>query len=359
MHILTVVGARPQFVKAAVVSRAIARHNADGSSPTIQESIVHTGQHYDHGMSRVFFEQMEIPEPVVDLATGSGSHAVMTGTMLERLEREIVRRQPDLVLVYGDTNSTLAAALTAAKLCVPLAHVEAGLRSFNRRMPEELNRIVADRLAQWLFCPSNGARDQLAIEGIRRGVHVVGDVMVDAVHFYRARAKAPEEPGAFALATIHRAENTDDPERLRSIVDALANAPIPIVLPLHPRTRAAFERMSLDSLGSLRCIAPLSYFDMLGYLERAQFVLTDSGGLQKEAFLFGKRCITLRDQTEWTELVELDANRLVGSDPRRIREAFAWAEPPLDDVPPVYGDGTAGDKIVRHLVGATLHSATA
>lgn len=350
MKILTVVGARPQFVKAAVVSREILARRARGA--VLSEDLVHSGQHYDHGMSQVFFDEMEIPEPVAHLGVGSGAHGAQTGAMLAAIEREIALRKPDVVLVYGDTNSTLAGALAATKLHVPVAHVEAGLRSFNRRMPEEINRVLTDHCARWLFCPSEQSRAQLLREGIERGVHVVGDVMIDALLHYRERAQRPQVGGPFALATIHRAENTDDPDRLRALVGALSEAPVPVVLPLHPRTRHALERADLTVGGSLRTVEPLSYFDMLGHLDACQFVLTDSGGLQKEAYVFGKRCVTLREETEWTELVEAGGNRVVGADPEAIAISMEWAQAPLDDVPPVYGVGDAGPRIVDVLTSA-------
>ena len=343
MKVLTVVGARPQFVKAAVVSRALARLDA------AVEEIVHTGQHYDAGMSSVFFEQMEIPEPVVNLGIGGMSHGEMTGAMLAAIEREIIERRPDWLLVYGDTDSTLAGALAAAKLHVPVAHVEAGLRSFNRRMPEEINRVLTDRVADLLFCPTEHSKDLLAHEGIDAGVHVVGDVMVDAIHHYRPRAARPAIDGAFALATLHRAENVDDPERLARLIGALAEAPVPVILPLHPRTKARLEAASLALSGALQPVEPFGYFEMLGHLEHCEFVLTDSGGLQKEAFVFGKKCVTLRPETEWVELVELGANRLVDADVDAIRGAIEWARSPLSDLPAVYGRGDAGTRIVEIL----------
>ena len=350
LHVFTVVGARPQFVKAAVVSRAIMAAAASGRA--IRESLVHTGQHYDHGMSRVFFEEMSIPEPCANLAIGGGSHGAMTGRMLEALEREIVERRPDVVLVYGDTNSTLAGALAAAKLHVAVAHVEAGLRSFNRRMPEEVNRVVTDHLAALLFCPSASAEAQLAREGITAGVHVTGDVMVDALLQYRERAVPPDLPQPFALATLHRAENTDDPSRLGAILGALARAPVPVLLPLHPRTRGALGHGGGTTSGNLHVVEPLSYFHMLGALDACSFVATDSGGLQKEAYAFGKKCLILRDETEWTELVEVGANRVVGADSDRITAAFDWAMQPLRTTKPVYGDGHAGRAIVELLLAA-------
>ena len=346
MKVLTVVGARPQFVKAAVVSRALAEVDA------VAEEIVHTGQHYDTEMSRVFFEQMEIPEPVVNLGIGGKSHAEMTGAMLVGIEREIQERRPDWVLVYGDTDSTLAAALAAVKLHVRVAHVEAGLRSFNRRMPEEINRVLTDRVSELLFCPTEHSQTLLAREGIERGVHVVGDVMVDAIHHYRARALPPSNDGPFALATLHRAENVDDPQRLARLIEALAEAPVPVVLPLHPRTKSRLAASNIELGGALRAVEPLGYFEMLGHLERCAFVLTDSGGLQKEAFVFGKKCVTLRPETEWVELVELGANRIVDADVDKIRDALAWAQTPLAELPPVYGRGDAGPRIVELLMGS-------
>ena len=352
LNLVTVVGARPQFVKAAVVSRAIAQHNRAHPTQAIQEAIVHTGQHYDHLLSDVFFQQMDIPEPAVNLEVGSGSHAETTGAMLIGLEREIAARKPHWVVVYGDTNSTLAAALAAAKLHVPLAHVEAGLRSFNRRMPEEINRVVTDHVADCLFCPSEAPRKLLAAEGVDEGVHVVGDVMYDAVLHYRARAEPPARQAPFALASLHRAENTDDPLRLRRILGAMSRCPIPIVLPLHPRTRNAMEREGIQPTGRLETCAPLPYFAMLGHLDRCAFVVTDSGGLQKEAYFFGKKCVTVRDETEWTELVDAGANRVTGADPEAIQDAFGWALGPLEDAGALYGDGHAGERIVEILAAA-------
>ncbi len=348
LRILTVVGARPQFVKAAVISRAVAEHNARGEGRNIVEEIVHTGQHYDHRLSGCFFQEMQIPEPKADLGVGSGLHGATTAAMLAGLEGEILSRRPDVVLVYGDTNSTLAGALAAAKLNVPVAHVEAGLRSFNRAMPEEINRVVADHLAEVLYCPSEASRAQLAREGITDGVEVTGDVMYDAALFYRDRAVPPERE-SFALATVHRAENTDDPRRLARIVGMLESAPLDVLLPLHPRTRKALEKANIAPKSPVEIIEPLSYFSMLGHLQKCSFVVTDSGGLQKEAFFFGKKCITLRTETEWTELVEAGANRLVPPDEGEITEACAWALEPLESTAKPYGAGDAGQRIVRHL----------
>jgi UDP-GlcNAc3NAcA epimerase len=347
MKVLTVVGARPQFVKAAVVSRAFAERRGE-----VVEELLHTGQHYDHGMSQVFFDEMEIPAPVANLGLGGGTHGAATGAMLAGIEKEILARKPDWVLVYGDTNSTLAAALAAAKLHVKVAHVEAGLRSFNRKMPEEVNRVLTDHCSELLFCPSEASKALLAKEGITKGVRVVGDVMIDALLHYRSRARKPDISGPFALATLHRPENTDDPARLAAILGVLGEAPVPVVFPIHPRTREAMKRLGLEARGTLRLVDPLSYFEMLGHLDACRFVLTDSGGLQKEAYVFGKRCVTLRDETEWVELVEAGANRVVGADPAKIRAAFEWAQEPVPAPKPLYGDGQAGQKIVAALLEA-------
>jgi len=348
--IVTVVGARPQFVKAAVVSRAIAEYNQATLTWHIEEQIIHTGQHYDHLMSQAFFDEMDIPCPVANLGVGSGLHGKTTGVMLAGLEQEILTRQPDWVLVYGDTNSTLAGALAAVKLHVPVAHVEAGLRSFNKQMPEEINRILTDHVSTYLFCPSEHARAQLAREGITRGVHVVGDVMYDAVCYYRHRAIWPDHEGVYALASLHRAENTDDPQRLQRILAALGEAPVPVILPLHPRTHHIMEHERLRAHAQTKIVAPLSYFAMLGYLACCAFVITDSGGLQKEAYFFGKKCITVRDQTEWTELVERGANRVVGTDVSSICAAYTWAMQPLENPQALYGKGDAGKRIVELLI---------
>lgn len=350
LKLLSVVGARPQFIKAAAVRRAIDARNATRPDPPVQEEILHTGQHYDPLMSAVFFQEMAIPQPAVNLGVGSGLHGEVTAAMLAGIEREVLARRPDWTLVYGDTNSTLAGALAAAKLHVPVAHVEAGLRSFNRRMPEEINRVVTDHVSDCLFCPSEASRQQLAREGIVQGVHVVGDVMYDAVLYYRKKATPAAYPGPFALASIHRAENTDEPERLRGILAGLADAPVPVLLPLHPRTRKAIESESLVVGGQLKLLDPLPYFAMLGHLEACSFVVTDSGGLQKEAYFFSKRCITVRDETEWTELVKAGANQVVGADPEAIRRAYPWAQRPLTTTGELYGDGSASARIVEILL---------
>jgi len=349
--ILTVVGARPQFVKAAVVSRALKRLGSRARDG-VREIICHTGQHYDYAMDRVFFEEMEIAEPAVNLGVGSGPHGEITGSMMIGIEREILQHRPDCVLVYGDTNSTLAGALAAAKLQVLLAHVEAGLRSFNRIMPEEINRVVTDRLAQLLFCPSVRAAEQLRCEGVGEGIYVTGDVMYDSFLHYSTRRIPPDEPGPFALATIHRAENTDDAGRLQRIMTLLDACPVPIVLPMHPRTRAALNRTGFRQRGSLRITGPMSYFRMLGCLHACRFVVTDSGGLQKEAYFAGKKCITLRTETEWVELVDAGANRIVGVDEALLHEAFLWADDTQACIPEqqLYGSGRSGDRMAEILL---------
>lgn len=345
---LFVVGARPQFVKLAAVLRAARGMRAGRALPPIQT--IHTGQHYDHGMSQVFFDEMEIPEPDLNLGIGSGLHGAMTGRMLEALEREFIGRKPSLVVTFGDTNSTLAAALAAAKLRVPTAHIEAGLRSFNRAMAEEINRVVTDHVSDLLFCPSEASRRLLEQEGLTRGVHVVGDVMFDTFLHYRARAVDPAVSRPFALATLHRPETVDHPEKLAGVLAAFGRCPVPVRLPLHPRTRRQMAEAGLAAPANVVIVEPLSYFEMLGHLARCEFVITDSGGLQKEAFYAGKRCITARDETEWTELRDLGVNRVTGTDPDALAAAFDWARAPLDVAAQPYGDGHACERILEVLL---------
>ncbi len=315
--VVSIVGARPQFVKAAVVSRALRQAG-------IRETIIHTGQHYDESLSAVFFEEMDIPEPDANLGVGSGSHAYQTGEIMVRLEEQLMSRpEPDCLLVFGDTNSTLAAAVTARKLHIPVAHVEAGLRSFNQRMPEELNRIVTDRLSDWLFCPTETACENLHKEGITNGIHLTGDVMFDATMYYTDRARKPARdfPGrTYVVATVHRAENTDDPGRLGGIMTGLGALRIPVLFPAHPRTMERLKGFALP--GNIRLVEPLSYLEMLYVVKGALRVVTDSGGLQKEALWLGTPCITLRDETEWKETLEGGWNVLTGADPERITAAM-------------------------------------
>lgn len=359
MRVLTVVGARPQFVKHGAVAGLLrARHT---------EVLVHTGQHYDHGMSATFFDELQIPEPDHNLGIAGGPHGQMTGRMMEALEQVSLHTQPDWILVYGDTNSTLAAALVGAKLHVPVAHVEAGLRSFNRRMPEETNRVVTDHVSTLLLCPTQNAVDLLAREGIERGVHLVGDVMYDSVLANVARARqqrgaadvlAPlglDADAPFALATMHRPENTDEPARLAALCRGLADIGVPVVLPLHPRTKKRLAEHRLDLGASVHVIEPIGYLDLLLVASSAAVVLTDSGGLQKEAFFVGVRCVTMRDETEWVETVAAGANEIVGADAEKLVAAAGRAlaagplETPLQPGP--FGDGKAAAAILKCLEG--------
>lgn len=352
MKWISIVGARPQFVKAAVVSRCM--RQAGG----MEEMLVHTGQHYDPMMSEVFFEEMQIPAPAVNLQVHALSQGAMTGQMLEKIEAVLMRERPDGVLVYGDTNSTLAGALAAKKLGLPLAHVEAGLRSFDRRMPEEINRALTDRISDVLFCPTEKAVELLAKEGIA-GPQVVlcGDVMQDAALFYAPMAHRPdafaiEKP--FVLCTVHRAETTDDSQRLRAVFSALEQIAesCEVVIPLHPRTRKALENIAYPfSRSRLHWMEPVGYLAMVWLLQHCGMVLTDSGGLQKEAYFFRRPCVTLRNETEWVELVENGYNVLAGTDSQRILQAFhAMRERPVSFADAaLYGKGDAGRKIVEVL----------
>jgi len=360
MNILTILGARPQFVKAAALSRAIRERAGQ-----VSERIVHTGQHYDPSLSQVFFDELDIPAPSVHLDIAGGNHGAMTGRMLEGIERIIEQDRPDWVLVYGDTNSTLAGALAAAKLHVPIAHVEAGLRSFNRRMPEEVNRVLTDHISTLLLCPTETAVQNLHKEGITAGVHNVGDVMYDIALYWRERARTGSRildtlglaGKNFALATCHRAENTDDPARLGAIVSALLeiNRELPVVLPLHLRTRKCLQEHGLlHTLNALRLIDPVPFLDMIALEQAAQVILTDSGGVQKEAFFYQVPCITLRDETEWVETVDLGWNRLTGAEHARIIEAFASTREQHPDTAhaPPYGNGAASQLILDALLAA-------
>lgn len=358
MNIITILGARPQFIKASAVSAALLRIGS------ITERLLHTGQHFDDNMSSVFFRELGIPEPHWNLGISGGSHGAMTGAQLAGIEAVLQEQKPDLVLLYGDTNSTLAGALAAAKLHVPVAHVEAGLRSFNRRMPEEVNRVLTDHVSHWLFAPTQAAVDNLKREGIEgEQVHCVGDVMYDAaLHFSEvARARGKPTPAAVAvagrpyvLATIHRAENTDDPHRLRVIVEALSalSAEIDVVCPLHPRTRMAISRLGLGMAAQpgVHWIQPVGYLDMTEMEQSAQMIVTDSGGVQKEAFFFGRPCVTLRDETEWVELVDAGWNRLAPpkSSAALVTACRAALGSSGQAVKP-YGGGDAAARIARIL----------
>jgi UDP-GlcNAc3NAcA epimerase len=336
--------------KAAVLSRAFA-------NSAIRETIVHTGQHYDANMSQVFFDELEIPPPGVHLGIGSGSHGEQTGAMLAALDALMQETAPDLVLVYGDTNSTLAGALAAAKLHIPIAHVEAGLRSFNRRMPEEINRVLTDHLSMLLFCPTEVAVANLANEGISAGVHEIGDVMYDSALFFREKARANAErilggyglePGGYDLATVHRAENVADSARLAGIFSALGAlaAERPVVLPLHPGCKRRLAEFGIRPHPAIRLLDPVPYLEMVTLLSHARLALTDSGGLQKEAAIFDIPCITLREETEWVETVQAGRNRTVGADSAAILAAVAdFADAPLPPWNPPYGQGDAGGAI--------------
>jgi len=346
VKILTVVGARPQFVKAAAVSRVVRQKH--------EEVLVHTGQHYDENMSAIFFDELGIPEPDFNLGIGSGAHGAQTGAMLARLEEVALAVCPAWILLYGDTNSTLAAALAGSKLNIPIAHVEAGLRSFKRSMPEEVNRVVADHLSDLLFCPSQTAVDNLAAEGIQRGVHLVGDVMADALAGAVQRGLARSgvlshlglKPKGFLLATVHRAENTDNPEVFRAILKALDAVEEPVVLPLHPRARKALADMDYRPSPHVRIVDPLGYLDMVALEQAARLILTDSGGVQKEAYWLGVPCVTLRPETEWVETVRVGWNVLAGSDTPRIVELVRSFSPPAER-PLLYGEDGAAMRCVR------------
>ena len=351
MRVFSIVGARPQFIKAAPLSAALRQHHS--------EFLVHTGQHYDDDMSEVFFTQLGIPAPDVNLGVGSGGHAEQTAAMMLPLEALMIEQQPDWVLVYGDTNSTLAAALAAAKIHLPIAHVEAGLRSYNRTMPEEINRVLTDHLATLLFCPTQVAVDNLAKEGITTGVNITGDIMVDAVlHNVDAARReskihqqfgiAPGQP--YLAATIHRPGNTDSPENLAEIIEAFNVAPMPVIFPVHPRTRKMIDAYNIQPGNNLKLVNPLGYVDMLALVDGAAALITDSGGLQKEAYILKTPCITIRPETEWVETVQSEWNRLCAAEHGAILgaiEAALTLHPELH--PDFYGDGRAAERMVAAL----------
>jgi UDP-GlcNAc3NAcA epimerase len=352
MKILTILGARPQFIKAGSISREIAKHKE------VEEIIVHTGQHYDANMSDIFFDEMQIPKPNYFLGIGGKSHGAMTGQMIEKIEEVALKEKVDWIMVYGDTNSTLAGAIVASKLHIKLAHIEAGLRSFNMKMPEEVNRILTDRVSNILFCPTDTAIKNLKNEGYENfdcKIVKSGDVMQDGVIFYKNFAVKPiiEIKQNFILCTIHRAENTDDKIRLKNIFEALNEIAKEkqVILPLHPRTKNILDNLKLN-IQNLTLIHPVGYLEMVWLINNCDFVMTDSGGLQKEAYFFEKQCITLRDETEWIELVECGANTLVGADKNKIIEAyrnnseFNKQNSKLD----LYGGGRASENIVKELL---------
>lgn len=356
MKIATVVGARPQLIKAAVISRLIQQKFS-----TLTECLIHTGQHYDKDMSDIFFTEMEIPHPLHSLGINNASNTEMTGRMLIELEKVLKNEMPDVVLVYGDTTSTLAGALAAAQLRIPVAHVEAGLRSFNRAMPEETNRILTDQVSTWLFCPTETATENLRREGYYESRHhkiiKTGDIMLDAFLFYQQKAKPSPQvsslleksSGPVFLATLHRAENTDYPERLHEIIGVLEKVCDlgQVIFPIHPRTRKRLDQFQIPSQ-KITWLDPVGYFDMISLLKRVDVVLTDSGGLQKEAYFAQKPCVVLRDETEWVELVEKGVAQVTGSSEAKIFQAldgFKKVHFPQD----LYGDGQAGEKILKTL----------
>ncbi|HEU4684004.1 MAG TPA: UDP-N-acetylglucosamine 2-epimerase (non-hydrolyzing) [Nitrospira sp.] len=355
MAIVSIVGARPQFIKASPLSLELRRRH--------REILVHTGQHYDHGMSDIFFKDLGIPAPDYHLGIGSGSHGAQTGGMLSAIEQVLEKERPQAVIVYGDTNSTLAGALAAVKLHIPVAHIEAGLRSFNRSMPEEINRVVADHVSTWLFTPSATSRDQLAQEGISSGVHVVGDIMYDALLMHLERAEQRSRilhrlelaPKSYYLATIHRAENTDSQDRLTRLFGTLNRLERPVILPIHPRTSQKLREYRIEPGPNVRCLDPLGYLDMLNIQKEAACVLTDSGGVQKEAYYLEVPCITLRTETEWIETTTAGWNRVCGTDEEQILAAVAELGKSRPSHPNLYGDGDTARRIVQ-ILGEALQS---
>lgn len=348
MKIITVVGARPQFIKAAAVSKVIRKGH--------KEILIHTGQHYDENMSKIFFDELCIPKPDYNLEVGSGNHGFQTGTMMIKLEEIYLREKPDMVLVYGDTNSTLAGALTASKLLIPVVHVEAGLRSFNMAMPEEQNRVLTDHISTLLFAPTETAVTNLNNEGIYRGIFNVGDVMYDAILFFKKIAEEKSDiikrlnlsENGYILATIHRAENTNDIAKLKNIMEALSESGVKIVLPLHPRTKKYIEGYGLHIGDNIFVIDPVGYLDMINLEMHAQKIVTDSGGVQREAFFMKKPCITMREETEWVETVQNGWNVLVGTDKDNILDSIINFHPDKEQKS-IFGDGSAAKKIGTHL----------
>jgi UDP-GlcNAc3NAcA epimerase len=355
MKIITIIGARPQFVKAAILSKAFASHN------NISEIIVHTGQHFDHNMSAVFFSELEIPDPHYNLDIHGGTHGMMTGRMLEKIEHVFSTEKPDLALVFGDTNSTLAGALAARKNNIPLAHVEAGLRSYNMKMPEEINRILTDRISDFLFCPTSQAINNLKKEGFENfdcKIVKSGDVMLDAALYYSKKSHASSikmdelKISNYILCTIHRAENTDSVERLQNIIDALSLISIDhkILLPLHPRTKKIIKDHNINT-DKIKIIEPVGYFEMIQLIKNSELIITDSGGVQKEAFFFRKNCVTLRDETEWTELVDNGFNIVAGSESESIVNGYKKMISHKSDFNiDLYGTGNACEIIVDTLI---------
>lgn len=354
-NITTIIGARPQFIKAAPVCIALKKAG-------LKEVLIHTGQHYDELMSNVFFEQLSMPEPVSNLAVGSGSHALQTAEMMKKIDVLFAQNRPDAVLVYGDTNSTLAGALTASKLNIPVIHVEAGLRSFNKDMPEEQNRIITDHLSEFLFCPTRAAIENLRNENIRAQTHLIGDTMYDAVKMFLPRALAKSsilsrlglEDKEYLLATVHRAYNTDDKAKLSQLINSFMLSNQTIVMPIHPRLKRKLTQFRLHLPDNVISIPPVSYFDMLVLQHQSRAIMTDSGGVQKEAYFLQKPCITLRPETEWVETVKAGLNKLAWDTEESIGTAIEWALNARDqEFPQLFGDGCAADtaaKIIKEAV---------
>lgn len=348
MKIITVIGARPQFIKAAAVSNLIRKE--------FDEILIHTGQHYDENMSKIFFDELNIPKPEYNIGIGSGSHGLQTGNMLIELEKIYLQEKPDLVLVYGDTNSTLAGALAASKLLIPVAHVEAGLRSFNMNMPEEQNRILTDHISNMLFAPTESAINNLKKEGMEKNVYNVGDVMFDATLNFKELASIKSNivqelnlsSNKYILTTIHRAENTNDINRLKNIIKALNESNKTVVLPIHPRTTKYIENYGLSFNSNIKVIEPVGYLDMINLEMNAEKIVTDSGGVQKEAFFMNKPCITMRDETEWVETVENGWNIVVGTDKKKILDAIT-SFIPKEEQKDIFGDGKASEKIISMI----------
>ncbi|GBD92222.1 UDP-2,3-diacetamido-2,3-dideoxy-D-glucuronate 2-epimerase [bacterium BMS3Abin04] len=346
MKIVSIIGARPQFIKAAVLTKIIEKE------PGVDEVLVHTGQHYDENMSKIFFDELEIPRPHYNLEVGSGSHAYQTGMMLEKIEKVLLSEKPDWIIVYGDTNSTIAGALAASKLHIKIAHVEAGLRSFNKLMPEEINRITTDRISDLLLAPSLNAMHLLKNEGLEKNAVFTGDVMFDSILFYQKLAEQKHklseviDEKEFYLATVHRQENTDDKTRLQNIFEAFSELDLPVVLPLHPRTRTKLKEITVSD--NVKIIDPVSYLEMILLLKNSKKILTDSGGLQKEAYFLKKPCITLRDETEWIETTEGNWNFIVGTNKELILEKIKVNQ--FVEQKNYYGDGKAGEKILTAIL---------
>lgn len=349
MKFLSVIGARPQFIKVKPIIEEVSKHK-------IHHILLHTGQHYDYEMTKIIFEELEIPEPDYNLNVGSHSHGKQTGMMLERIEKVLMKEKPDVVIVYGDTNSTLAGAVASVKLEIPVAHIEAGLRSFNKKMPEEINRILTDRISDFLFCPSEVAVENLKKEGIEKGVFFVGDIMYDI--FLKYREKLEEEkvlkkfgltPSGYILLTIHRKENTDNPENLKKILESVGESKELTIFPLHPRTKKVILEKEIKIPENIRVIKPVSYLEMLVLEKNSKKILTDSGGVQKEAYWFGIPCITLREETEWIETVKENMNILTGSDKKKILNSIKNFSPE-NKVKNIYGYGNTAEKIIEILV---------